>query len=629
LKRGTEIAERLIDYTRVLSTVKHLAPLANLLVPGSGMLLEAVGTAAGEAADKTKESAGQLLDRWKNAPEKLSLSAARKRIVDLLDGADRCIVVVVDDLDRLPPADLGAMVQAVKAVADFPNVIYLLAYDPQTASTALRSAFRLRAGEGRRYLEKIIQLQIPVPEAPAFKIQAFATDRFTAVLSPLVGNEVDQKDVEEALPLAAALMQTPRDVARLRTRLLVTARDLTGNVNLADVLLAEAVSLKTPGIIDYVDRNRSALLTARIEQYDTAHRHRGDLGDPFDDIGLRDEEKESRARAVRDGWKPLASPGTRIHAPLVKAMAFLFDATCNSQWGAPEVHASHLRVQRLRNWVRWRAVVGHAESYENSEVAAWIADPESLKASRAWSDAGSFLDACALISDFADEAREADCQRFAAVFVEAANRFGEDALLTFNLHFGPHAALETAIRKDSQDHRIEALRRILGEASVWLSYPIVAMAYRDLFGADQRPPKPVSEQLIQVEGVIREFADTWVKSAMNVLPALSEPNPSRSGFDLAARISHLKVDAARLESIVSEIITMRADGLEIMFCGREFDDSHLEQWGVPRSSFLPDARVLLTAAEKSPEFLENRKGLVAFWRRQANQGDQATLPAAQ
>lgn len=59
----------------------------------------------------------------------------------------------------------------------------------------------------------------------------------------------DKKDLDAAFPLAAALMQTPRDVARLETQLLVTAKELAGDVNLADVLLIEALNIMRQPIV--------------------------------------------------------------------------------------------------------------------------------------------------------------------------------------------------------------------------------------------------------------------------------------------------------------------------------------------------------------------------------------------
>lgn len=627
LRNGAEIARKLIDYTRVLSTLRHLAPMANLLLPGSGLLLDAVGTAAGEAAEKTKDAAGSVLDRWKQAPEKLSLSGARQRVVDLLTDEVRRIVVVVDDLDRLPPAELAAMIQAVKAVADFPNLIYLLAYDPDTAAGALRAALRLRAGEGRRYLEKIVQLPMPMPEAPAFKIQAFAIDRLGAVLYPLIHDEVDRNDLDEALPLAAAVMQTPRDVARLRTQLLVTARNFVGNVNLADLVLMEAIRLKAPSVIDYIDRHRSAMLRARIEQHDHNHSLRGDLGDPLDDLGQRDGEQDQREKAAREGWKPLALPGTRAHTPIVKAMRFVFDATNHSNWVRHESHASRLRLQRLGNWVRWRTAVRHPEVFEKSDIESWLAEPELLKQSRAWSDADAFLEACALIADFAAEARRIDFPGFAAVFLEASERFGEDRLADFDFTFGPMAALEEIARQSPEADRLEAFGSMLEQGSVWLSYPLIGVAYRDAFGTDRRGPEPASQRLIPEEAKVREFAGAWTAKAMEALQALTEPNPARPAFFLAAWISHLGGDMERLRSAVSEIISNRDNGLEILFCGTKFDDERIATWGAPESSFLPDASVLLAAAEKSPWFKENRKSLIDFWRSQSNQQGEATAAA--
>src|SRR5690606_3723198 len=55
----------------------------------------------------------------------------------ILGSSPRRVVVIVEDLDRLPEPDVVSMFSLVKAVADFPMTSYLLAYDHGQIARAL------------------------------------------------------------------------------------------------------------------------------------------------------------------------------------------------------------------------------------------------------------------------------------------------------------------------------------------------------------------------------------------------------------------------------------------------------------------------------------------------------------
>lgn len=87
---------------------------------------------------------------------------ARKKKLKTLLRKDRFQrVVFIDDLDRLPADELQEMFRVIKSVANFPNVIYVLAYDRKVVSAALD---KFHPGRGELFLEKIVQMPFPLPE---------------------------------------------------------------------------------------------------------------------------------------------------------------------------------------------------------------------------------------------------------------------------------------------------------------------------------------------------------------------------------------------------------------------------------------------------------------------------------
>ncbi|MCB4894841.1 KAP family NTPase [Bifidobacterium pseudocatenulatum] len=82
---------------------------------------------------------------------------------------DQRIIVFIDDIDRLADDEISALFRTVKSVGDLPNVIYVLLYDRHKVAAALA---RDQKDNGDKFLEKIIQVPIKVPEPSKFTIRA-------------------------------------------------------------------------------------------------------------------------------------------------------------------------------------------------------------------------------------------------------------------------------------------------------------------------------------------------------------------------------------------------------------------------------------------------------------------------
>ena len=517
-------------------------------------------------------------------------------------------------MDRLPPSDLASMIQAIKAVADFPNLVYLLAYDPKTTAAALKTALRLPAGGGRKYLEKIVQLQLHIPEVPAYRMQCFAKARFTEVMRPLVHEASDITDLDEALPRAAALMQTPRDVVRLCTRLQVIAPSLAYEINLADVLLAETLAFKVPAIIDFVDQHRPAMLTVGVERYDEDLSYRGHLGDPVERSGINDNRAdEQKDEEILRGWKSAVGKNSRLMIPVSQAMAFLFDRAQESAF-VTVTNASRLRIQRLKHWNRWRSAFADVEFFENSEVFSWLANPGALKESRAFGDPHLFGEFCVLAVDLCDEAPTVDAKGFTAMFVDVSRSLGEGALLRpGQAPFSPLDALTAVLRKEGdQERRSQAMDLLLEGVSVWLSFQIIFTAHLE---AVERAECP-GNRLLADKARVRTLNQRWTELAIADLDRLEKPDRDRPAFGLAARIVRLDGDLGHVREAIAKIVNTRQGALDILFSGDEYCDESIDRRGWDALDLI-SPKELLGALPRSAGFEERHGSLVAIWRRQS------------
>jgi len=218
------IAEKLAKYGRLLS------PLASFVGAGS---------AVNAAADIIGDFASQP-----------SVFQQRQELRALLEALDRRLVVIVDDVDRLRPEEVLDMVRLVSLVGDFPNTLYLLAFDRGRVEECLGEGSPER---GRAYLEKIVQVTHDVPAAR----QPDVTSIFLAGLQRLVDTvptgPLDAGDWQNIFAFVVRpLLATPRSVRRLLGSLSMTMRLVGDEVALADLIGIEAVRVLQPAMFDAV-----------------------------------------------------------------------------------------------------------------------------------------------------------------------------------------------------------------------------------------------------------------------------------------------------------------------------------------------------------------------------------------
>lgn len=93
------------------------------------------------------------------------LQDIKNKIIEKLKAEDLKIIVSIDDIDRLSEEEIIAVFQLVKALADFPKTLYLLAFDYDVVVKALG---KVQHGDGKEYLEKVIQIPFEIP-APSIE----------------------------------------------------------------------------------------------------------------------------------------------------------------------------------------------------------------------------------------------------------------------------------------------------------------------------------------------------------------------------------------------------------------------------------------------------------------------------
>ena len=220
-----EVASSLADYGEIFSGMGWL--------PVVGPWVE-----RGKVATNTL---AQMLQRRKKG-----VSGRRDKVKKALSALHKPLVVVVDDIDRLTTTEIRDIFKLVRLTANFPNVIYITAFDRLRVEEALEE----NRIPGREYLEKILQLGIDLPVVPSQVLNKQIFRVIDDALSEIdnVGRFDENVWPDVFAEIIRPFLKNMRDVRRYAIAIRGTARDLEGQIALADVLALEAVRVFLPDL---------------------------------------------------------------------------------------------------------------------------------------------------------------------------------------------------------------------------------------------------------------------------------------------------------------------------------------------------------------------------------------------
>lgn len=241
-----EVAKEIDGYSKILNLAKYI-PGAEPLASIAKSVLDAVGKAASHVGDA----------------EKHNIEERKHRVEEALKKFPRRIIVLVDDIDRLYPKEVFEVIRIIKAVADLPNVGYVLALDPEYTSEALTS---LGVPKSHAYLDKVVQTRLSVP---------MLSTRAKSDLINTGFNQLPKSATADYFPggresLAQAyhsglrdLLVQPRDFVRLFNVTRSLEPELRGEVVLADILALAALSIKATSVYELL-RNHPAIFVGHM-----------------------------------------------------------------------------------------------------------------------------------------------------------------------------------------------------------------------------------------------------------------------------------------------------------------------------------------------------------------------------
>lgn len=189
--------------------------------------------------------------------KKPSVNAQRDQIRNLMSELESPIVVTVDDIDRLGDDEIRAIFKLVRLTGNFPNLVYILAFDSERVVAALASS----GFDGKAYLEKIVQQGIRVPELSRGQIATLLIGALNEAMSEI--DELPYFDQDRWLDILEEvilpLVRTMRDVRRFAAAVATAARDFGTDFNLTDVIALEAIQVFLRDKFELIAKSRDVL----------------------------------------------------------------------------------------------------------------------------------------------------------------------------------------------------------------------------------------------------------------------------------------------------------------------------------------------------------------------------------
>lgn len=232
-----------------------------------------------------------------------SPQAIKRKIVKLLTDRKKKLLIIIDDIDRLSQKEMSEVFKLIRVNADFPNTIYLLAFDSRIIEANLEEQVGI---SGKDYLKKIVQVDFNLPYTRNDKIQQFLfneLDKLTGKLPDTIHTYLNKENGHWTNTYHSgykSFFKNIRDVKRYVNSLLfninLLQREGIFEVNPIDFFALEALRVFTPDFYDFL-KTRKDLFTDPVDVINDkpdGDRRKNELMAAFDEV-----EKDLRITVIK------------------------------------------------------------------------------------------------------------------------------------------------------------------------------------------------------------------------------------------------------------------------------------------------------------------------------------------
>lgn len=171
----------------------------------------------------------------------------KKKVGAALTASGNRFVFFVDDIDRLTPDEARDFFRAIKALADFPEVVYVLFFDREEVGKALKASLKM---DGEAYLEKIVQAPFHLPAVDRQQLEQKLFKGLDLIIDahPIPFAFDQGRWAEVYSDGLDRLIRKPRDIVRILNAISVAYPPVAGEVNPVDFIALEFLRVFEPHV---------------------------------------------------------------------------------------------------------------------------------------------------------------------------------------------------------------------------------------------------------------------------------------------------------------------------------------------------------------------------------------------
>lgn len=238
-KKAGEELEAYAEFFKPLALIPDPAGLATVLSIAGYQVVKTVGHAA---------------TKWGELKSK-NLKEVRDQLDSHLAKQNRKILIVIDDIDRLSSTEIRQMFQLVKMLGDFPNTVYLLAFD---RGVVIRSLEKVQEGPGDEYLEKIVQIPFELPVISKQEIEGLLFSQLDELITDIPEGKWDTTYWGNVYHSGLRhFFGNIRDVTRYINSLRFSFSMVKGEVSAIDFLAITALQVFEPAVYAGIRDNKN------------------------------------------------------------------------------------------------------------------------------------------------------------------------------------------------------------------------------------------------------------------------------------------------------------------------------------------------------------------------------------
>jgi predicted KAP-like P-loop ATPase len=174
------------------------------------------------------------------------LTIVKAELNALLRQQKHKIIIIIDNISNIETVEIKQIFQIVKSMADYSNTVYFLSMDKKIVINALNQIY---GGDGKAFLEKVIQLPFDVPSISNQDLDNILLDKLKNMLGKTPSDRWDTKAWADVYYSSLRyFFKNCRDITRYINTVSFGLHRLKDVVNLVDFIAITAIEIFEPRV---------------------------------------------------------------------------------------------------------------------------------------------------------------------------------------------------------------------------------------------------------------------------------------------------------------------------------------------------------------------------------------------